>query len=118
MPQYWGGTRHFFLLILYNFKNIGGGARAPPAPLLRGLCSFLRIKLNSTRFCASLRKLPFKIIVYVLPKKSQVLLSINHEISETCVAVTFPKGPGKFEEKSEISVEHNKRQESHGLQFT
>ena len=31
MTQYWGGTRHFFLLNLYNFKNIGG-ARAPPAP--------------------------------------------------------------------------------------
>ena len=35
-----GGTKHFFLLILYNFKNIGGGGwgeeRAPPAPLLRG----------------------------------------------------------------------------------
>ena len=34
--QYWGGTRHFFLLILYNFKNMGGGggrARALPAPL-------------------------------------------------------------------------------------
>ena len=26
-----GGTKHFFLLILYNFQNIGG-ARAPPAP--------------------------------------------------------------------------------------
>ena len=28
-----GGTRHFFLLILYNFKNMGGRARALPAPL-------------------------------------------------------------------------------------
>ena len=27
-----GGTRHFFLLNLYNFKNIGGGAHAHPAP--------------------------------------------------------------------------------------
>ena len=27
-----GGTRHFFLLTLYNFKNIGGGgAHASPA---------------------------------------------------------------------------------------
>ena len=36
VPRYWGDTRHFFLLILYNFKNIGGGggggARAPPVP--------------------------------------------------------------------------------------
>ena len=24
MTQYLGGTKHFFLLILYNFKNIGG----------------------------------------------------------------------------------------------
>ena len=30
-----GGTKHFFLLILYNFENIGGvgvGARAPLPP--------------------------------------------------------------------------------------
>ena len=36
MTQYWGGTRHFFLLIICNFKNLGGGgwggARAPPSP--------------------------------------------------------------------------------------
>ena len=36
MTQYWGGTRYFFLLALYNFKNIGRGggkARAPhPTP--------------------------------------------------------------------------------------
>ena len=25
-----GGTRHFFLLILYNFKNIRGGGRSAP----------------------------------------------------------------------------------------
>ena len=33
MTQYGGGggrTGHFFLLTLYNFKTIGGGARAPP----------------------------------------------------------------------------------------
>ena len=34
VTQYWGGTRHFFLLILYNFKNIGGGGHAPWHPLL------------------------------------------------------------------------------------
>ena len=27
-----GGTEHFFLLILYNFKNIGGGHVPPPPP--------------------------------------------------------------------------------------
>ena len=39
VTQYWEGTKHFFLLILYNLKNIegGGGARAPlRPPLLRG----------------------------------------------------------------------------------
>ena len=44
VTQYRGCTKHFFLLILYNFKNIGegGGARAPPpAPLLRGPCIML-----------------------------------------------------------------------------
>ena len=35
VTQYWGGIKQFFLLILYNFGNIGGGggeARAPPCP--------------------------------------------------------------------------------------
>ena len=27
-----GGKKHFFLLILYNFKNIGGGGTCPPTP--------------------------------------------------------------------------------------
>ena len=30
VTQYWGGTKHFYLLILYNFKNIGG--HVPPVP--------------------------------------------------------------------------------------
>ena len=39
MTEYWGGTIHFFLLTLYNFKNIGGArAPSPPPPLLRGPC--------------------------------------------------------------------------------
>ena len=33
VTQYWGGTRHFFLLILYNFKNIGWHVPPPPPPL-------------------------------------------------------------------------------------
>ena len=34
VTQYWGvGTKYFFLLILYNFKAIGGHP-----PLLRGPC--------------------------------------------------------------------------------
>ena len=44
--NYWGGTRYFFLLNLYNFKNMGGrGGHVPPCPpppppiLLRGPCS-------------------------------------------------------------------------------
>ena len=27
-----GGTRYFFLLNLFNFKNIGGGSTCPPCP--------------------------------------------------------------------------------------
>ena len=30
MPEYWRDTIHFFLLPLYNFKNIGG--HVPPLP--------------------------------------------------------------------------------------
>ena len=47
MIQYWGkgggGKSHFFLLILYNFKNIGGGGGTWPSrsPLLRGPCQRL-----------------------------------------------------------------------------
>ena len=33
VTRYWGGTRHFFLLTLYNFKNIGG--HVPPGPTPR-----------------------------------------------------------------------------------
>ena len=61
MTEYWGGgTRHFFLLTLYNFKNIGGGgrgagARAPPAPLLRGPCF-----LNKASFSDMLAMLPVR----------------------------------------------------------
>ena len=45
MTEYWGGTVYFFLLTLYNFKNIGGGgARAPPAlPTPRSLGHYLLI---------------------------------------------------------------------------
>ena len=34
MTQYWAGTRHYFILTLYNFKNIGGHVLplGPPAP--------------------------------------------------------------------------------------
>ena len=39
MTEYWGCTIHFFLLTLFNFKNIGGGGGVcSPVPLLRGLC--------------------------------------------------------------------------------
>ena len=40
MTQYWGGggTRHFFLLNLYNIKKIGGArAPLPPPPTPRSL---------------------------------------------------------------------------------
>ena len=46
-------TKHFFLLILYNFKNIGGGGGhvLPLLPsLLRGPCSFLPARVAATRF--------------------------------------------------------------------
>ena len=34
MTEYWGGGGkiHFFLLTLYNFKNIGGEGTCPPCP--------------------------------------------------------------------------------------
>ena len=35
VSQYWGGgggTRHLFLLTLYNYKNIGGGGHVSPGP--------------------------------------------------------------------------------------
>ena len=48
MTIYWGGTIHFFLLTLFNFKNIGGHV-PPPAPLLRGpwFRAFILVKLNA-----------------------------------------------------------------------
>ena len=55
MTEYWGDTIHFFLLTLYNFKNIGG-ARAPPAPysMVSGI-SFVYLKV----FCLDCASLPF-----------------------------------------------------------
>ena len=41
MTEYWGGTRHFFLLTLYNFKILGGTCSpcppSPPSPTPRSL---------------------------------------------------------------------------------
>ena len=40
VTQYWGDTRHFFLLNLSNLKNIGGGGGRfppPPSPAARSL---------------------------------------------------------------------------------
>ena len=52
MTQYWGGTRHFFLLTLYNFKKIGGGGGIG---LLRGpcLCILMFIFANLVCICTS-----------------------------------------------------------------
>ena len=39
VTRYWGGTRHFFFLIVYNFKNI---APLPPysaVPVLIPVCT-------------------------------------------------------------------------------
>ena len=44
MTEYWGGTIHFFLLTLYNFKNIGGGARGPPSWIFK-YSKFFRIQI-------------------------------------------------------------------------
>ena len=33
VTQFGRGTRHFFLVNLYNFQNIGGGGGATPRPL-------------------------------------------------------------------------------------
>ena len=41
VTQYWGDTRHFFLLNLYIFQNIGGVGGGGTCPLLRASCSFL-----------------------------------------------------------------------------
>ena len=52
-----GGARHFFLLNLYNFKNIGtrGGGHVPPQPpysavprkYLRGKCEWKYVETMS-----------------------------------------------------------------------
>ena len=49
MTQYWGGTKHFFSPILYNFKNIGG--HVPPSPPYSAvLAKRLTSAINSNYF--------------------------------------------------------------------
>ena len=56
VPQYWGGTRHFFLLTLYNFRNIGR-ARAPQPPTPRSLLAVA---------AASPAKIGFMSMIYLM----------------------------------------------------
>ena len=46
-----GGTRHFFLLTLYNSKNNGGHVPPPRPPLLRGPCPTFYIQVPSSFDC-------------------------------------------------------------------
>ena len=56
--QYWGAKKHFFLLILYNFKNIGGHVPPcsptpptpppPPPPTARSLLKKKKVKYYIT----------------------------------------------------------------------
>ena len=50
MTQYWGGggTKHFFLLTLYNFKTIGRGGHVPPLPPYSAVPVFRCIQLIHT----------------------------------------------------------------------
>ena len=48
MTQYLGGTRHFLLLTLYNFKNIGGWRAGAP-------CSAVPVSGMYWLYCASQR---------------------------------------------------------------
>ena len=41
-----GGTEHFFLLILYNFKNIGVGHVPPPLPPYSAVPAMTQIVKN------------------------------------------------------------------------
>ena len=52
MTQYWGSTKHFFLLILYNLKNIEGARVPPPPPTPQSLSK--KYKMAALCFAASL----------------------------------------------------------------
>ena len=53
MPQCWGGAQDtFFLPTLYNFENIGGGARAPQPPPYSAVPKSINSKLiHETLYC-------------------------------------------------------------------
>ena len=88
----WGGIKHFFLLILYNFKNIGEGHVPPPAPQLRGSwCSMF----HKTGSCSTLYIcLVMQITSYGLWKQKvpciiRIIANFWGEISEKiCVMYT------------------------------
>ena len=73
VPQYWGGgTRHFFLLTLFNFKNIGGGGTCPPATSTPRSPSW-PISLHCSRVLTAL-SLPCKCVTYYTHFTRQIFI--------------------------------------------
>ena len=78
MTEYWGGTMHFFLLTLYNFKNIGGGhVPSPPAPYSAVPCVVCNVTLDN-------QETPFRKTCYI----SYVFLNNSLFISFVCTFIT------------------------------
>ena len=62
-----GGTKHFFLLILYNFKNIGGGGTPAVPGLLWVLLHFNNLVVNYRIFLQPAKDIPTYLYVYIRP---------------------------------------------------
>ena len=96
VTQYWGGTRHFFLLILYNFKNIWGGTRAPPAPLLHSPCFQGRAALFSLSPSLSLSLAP----AYLQEQFKKLKDSVPYNLRNADVNLALPKPNSEYLKKS------------------
>ena len=89
-----GGTKHFFLPILYNLRNIGGGGGS--APLLRGPCGirqrfiFYTQKNHNFRICLPKKSLFF--LAYPKESLSPFLATQNKSLCFFC----DPKFPTSF----------------------
>ena len=83
VTQYWGVTRHFFSLTLYNFKNIGRAHAPPPSlPPYSAVPDSALYNNNWSDYLTLLRHDPSR----TLRSSSAPLSSVRYKIATLCVS--------------------------------